>query len=166
MGSLKIAAMAALLGVGGAAIAAAPTKINIQGVLREAQSGPIYFDVVAGDLDGDGVADKAVIKLVCTGGDLKQAFYTIKSPRDSASGQASGKRQHGAVTFIKEWGPSTPQLMAFNPTYDVKMLKGARTAPGGDGWSAISLGDSDGLCAAAADAATKAVKTKSNIQDN
>lgn len=36
--------------------------------------------------------------------------YGVKSPRDSASGQASGKRQHKPVTFVKEWGASTPQL--------------------------------------------------------
>jgi type VI secretion system secreted protein Hcp len=36
--------------------------------------------------------------------------YEVSSPRDSASGQASGKRQHGAVTFTKEWGAASPQL--------------------------------------------------------
>jgi type VI secretion system secreted protein Hcp len=34
----------------------------------------------------------------------------IKSPRDVATGQVSAKRVHGAVTFVKEWGASTPQL--------------------------------------------------------
>lgn len=37
-------------------------------------------------------------------------LYEIKSPRDSASGQASGKRQHGPITITKEWGAATPQL--------------------------------------------------------
>ncbi len=36
--------------------------------------------------------------------------YNVKSPRDAASGQASGKRQHSPVTFVKEWGASTPQF--------------------------------------------------------
>jgi type VI secretion system secreted protein Hcp len=36
--------------------------------------------------------------------------YNVKSPRDAASGQASGKRTHHPVTFVKEWGPATPQL--------------------------------------------------------
>jgi len=36
-------------------------------------------------------------------------FHEIKSPRDVATGQASGKRQHGAITITKEWGASTPQ---------------------------------------------------------
>ena len=38
--------------------------------------------------------------------------YEVKSPRDTASGQASGKRQHGAVTFTKEWGAASPQLFS------------------------------------------------------
>ena len=36
--------------------------------------------------------------------------YGVKSPRDVATGQASGKRQHSPITFSKEWGASTPQL--------------------------------------------------------
>ena len=37
--------------------------------------------------------------------------HTIQSPRDAATGRASGKRQHGQITFTKEWGPASPQLM-------------------------------------------------------
>lgn len=37
-------------------------------------------------------------------------FHEIKAPRDVATGHASGKRQHGAVTFSKEWGAASPQL--------------------------------------------------------
>lgn len=36
--------------------------------------------------------------------------HEINSPRDVATGQASGKRQHGPVTITKEWGASTPQI--------------------------------------------------------
>lgn len=36
--------------------------------------------------------------------------YELKSPRDIASGQASGKRQHYPVVFTKEWGAASPQL--------------------------------------------------------
>ena len=36
--------------------------------------------------------------------------YTLKSPRDAATGQASGKRQHQPVTITKEWGASSPQF--------------------------------------------------------
>ncbi len=36
--------------------------------------------------------------------------YELSSPRDLASGQASGKRQHRPVVITKECGPATPQL--------------------------------------------------------
>ena len=36
--------------------------------------------------------------------------YGVKSPRDAASGQATGKRQHGPVVFTKRVGTASPQL--------------------------------------------------------
>jgi type VI secretion system secreted protein Hcp len=36
--------------------------------------------------------------------------YEVTSPRDAATGQASGKRQHKPVTITKEWGAASPQL--------------------------------------------------------
>jgi type VI secretion system secreted protein Hcp len=36
--------------------------------------------------------------------------YSVKSPRDSASGMASGRRTHQPVSFVKAWGASTPQF--------------------------------------------------------
>ena len=36
--------------------------------------------------------------------------YNVKSPRDAASGMASGKRVHQPVSFVKRWGPATPQF--------------------------------------------------------
>lgn len=163
-----LAVAAGGIAAGAAAIAAAPTKINIQGVLRDSPSGPLYLKVVSsGDLDGDGLPDEAVIRLACAGGELKAAHYTVKSPRDSATGMASGKRTHHPITFVKEWGAATPQLMAMKPTYDIKVAKGARMTSDGGGWTALSLSNADGLCsAAAAAAAVKATKTRSNIQNN
>jgi len=38
--------------------------------------------------------------------------YTVKSPRDVSTGQASGKRQHGAITLTRMVGESSPQLFA------------------------------------------------------
>lgn len=127
------------------------------------ESSPSYLRVKTGDLDGDGRADEAYLKLVCADGVLKQATYTVISPRDSASGQASGKRMHNPVTFVKEWGPATPQLSAVKPTYNVKNMQGSRLAV--DDWSPITLGNADGLCPAAA-AAAAIVKSKSNITNN
>src|SRR5687767_8170397 len=130
-----------------------------------APGAPQYLRVAAGDLDGDGRADEAYLKLVCADGAVSQAFYTIKSPRDSASGMASGKRTHKPVTFVKEWGAATPQLRTMKTTYDVKKNEGARTTDGG-GWTELQLGNADGLCAATEAAAATVVKTRSNIQNN
>lgn len=151
---------------GTAAQAAAPAKINLQGVLRETPTGPIYVRFSsAGDLDGDGLPDDGFLQLTCTGGELRGAQYHVKSPRDSASGQSSGKRTHHPVTFVKEWGAATPQLMAMTPTYDVKAARGVHTASAG-GWTTIRLSNADGLCAAAAAAARQVNKSKSNVRNN
>jgi type VI secretion system secreted protein Hcp len=45
--------------------------------------------------------------------------YEVKSPRDLATGQASGKRQHSPITMVSEWGPSTPQLFQACVTNEV-----------------------------------------------
>jgi len=47
--------------------------------------------VAAGDVNGDGKADAAA-----------SSSSDVKSPRDAASGQASGKRQHQPVSLKKE----------------------------------------------------------------
>ncbi len=36
--------------------------------------------------------------------------YAAQSPRDAATGQASGKRQYKPVTIVKEWGALSPGL--------------------------------------------------------
>ncbi|MBS1902473.1 MAG: hypothetical protein JSS75_02060 [Bacteroidetes bacterium] len=38
------------------------------------------------------------------------------APRDVATGQASGKRQHKPITIVKEWGASSPQLRVASPS--------------------------------------------------
>jgi type VI secretion system secreted protein Hcp len=45
--------------------------------------------------------------------------YEVTSPRDVATGQASGKRQHAPVTFVKEWGAASPQLFQAAVTNEV-----------------------------------------------
>lgn len=120
-----------------------------------------YLTVQTGDLDGDGKPDDAYLKLACDGASLTGAWYQVKGPRDATSGMASGKRTHHPVTFVKEWGASTPQLAAIKPTYDVKKVEGTGARSSG-GWAPIGLNGTDGLC----DAARKATKTRSNIQNN
>ncbi len=159
-----IAVFACLGSAAAAAAASADYYLQIKGVAAE--GGYTFLDVVStGDLDGDGLADEAVVRLQCVGADIQTAEYSIKSPRDAASGQASGKRTHKPVTFVKEWGATTPQLAKVRPGYNVKQNNGARAAATGDGWTAISLSDASSLCADST-AALKATKTRSNIQNN
>jgi hypothetical protein len=168
MRTLPIAAGAFLLASSAATAASADYYLKIDSVAPEAAPGPIYLKAQStGDLDGDGMPDTAVIRLNCEAGVVHTAQYQVISPRDSASGQASGKRMHKPITVVKEWGPATPQLMAMRPTYDVKKVEGtgARGTTVVDDWSPITLSDSEALCAEASTAA-RAVKTRSNIQNN
>jgi hypothetical protein len=138
-------------------------KLAIYGVAADTD-GPVYLQVHAGDLDGDGAPDDVVLKLDCAGGELRAAQYTIMSPRDASSGQASGKRMHKPMKIVKEWGPATPLLREGGPTYNIKEMKGARAAA--DGWTPIALSNTSGLCPAAEAAAAAIVKSKSNITNN
>lgn len=45
--------------------------------------------------------------------------YEVTSPRDAASGRVAGRREHGTVTFTKEWGPASPQLFGALVTNEV-----------------------------------------------
>jgi type VI secretion system secreted protein Hcp len=36
--------------------------------------------------------------------------YEVATPRDTATGMATGKRQHGAVSLVKRWDAASPQL--------------------------------------------------------
>ena len=90
--------------------ASADYYLKIDSVARETAQGPIYLKAQSsGDLDGDGLPDSAVIRI-----DLRRrrrcptAQYQVTSPRDAASGQATGKRMHKPFTIVKEWGAATP----------------------------------------------------------
>lgn len=45
--------------------------------------------------------------------------YEVKAPRDVATGQSSGKRQHAPIVITKEWGASSPQLFQALVTNEV-----------------------------------------------
>lgn len=155
-----------LIAGSGAAAAGADYFLQIKGVGRDAPTGPIYLQATNGDLDGDGAGDEMIVRLDCAGGSLRSAHYHVKAPRDVATGQATGKRTHHPVTFVKEWGPATPQLTKMRPTYDVKKVEGSGALKMQvDDWQAIALANADGLCPAA-EAAVKATKSRSNIQNN
>jgi len=89
------------------------------------------YSVTVADLDGDGVNDEGWLRAMCTNEVLTGLFfYSVKSPRDAASGQASGKRMHKPFTVTKEWGrtagPAGKMVM-----WDIKEAKGSKVAGGG-----------------------------------
>jgi type VI secretion system secreted protein Hcp len=50
--------------------------------------------------------------------------YSLSLPYDPASGQATGKRQHGTVAMTKAWGAASPQL--FQALVNNELLKSVR----------------------------------------
>jgi hypothetical protein len=134
--------------------------LAITGVTGES-GGPLYLRVQAGDLDGDGKPDEAAVELVCTAGKVTDASYVITA-REAGSGMATGRRQFAPVKITKEWSAASPQLQKIRPQYDIKTLKGNERMA--DGWTRISLTNTDGLCGAAE--AASIVKSKSNITNN
>jgi type VI secretion system secreted protein Hcp len=59
-----------------------------------------------GQFKGEGTAPKRKDKWI----PISSFEYEVVSPRDAATGHASGKRQHKPVTVVKEWGAATPQI--------------------------------------------------------
>ena len=164
---MRIASMIAgvvLVASNAATAASADYYLKIDAVGRDSPDGTLYLKAHStGDLDGDGVPDDAVIRLTCAAGNSPTAEFRVTGPRDSASGQASGKRMHKPLTIVKEWDAASPQLMAMKAGYDVKKMEGARTMATDD-WSPIALSDAQALCAQGQ--ADRATKTRSNIQNN
>jgi type VI protein secretion system component Hcp len=68
-----------------------------QGIFKGELSGANHRDQVAG---------------------LRFSFQGIAAP-DTATGQASGKRQYSFVLFTKEWGAASPQLLSALATNEV-----------------------------------------------
>ena len=76
-----------------------------QGPAGPAGVPPPSPDAVSGTVGIIGQRQGALSPITLTG-----ISHAIVSPRDAASGQSSGKRQHGDVKIVKEWDKSTPLL--------------------------------------------------------
>jgi type VI secretion system secreted protein Hcp len=71
-----------------------------------------YFFKVKGVKSGQFKGDE-LVKKGTDGWMQGLAFdYALVSPRDVATGQASGRRQHHPVKVHMDWGPSAPQFFA------------------------------------------------------
>lgn len=64
--------------------------------------------------------------------------YALQSPRDLATGMASGKRQHKPVCFVKELGAASPQLFqAITQNEVLKTVLFEFVRPGAEGTADI-----------------------------
>lgn len=66
--------------------------------------------------------------------------HSISSPRDAASGQATGRRQHKPVTIMKEWDAASPMLfqaLVGNETLTSVLI--GLNQPGGNGYMRVKL---------------------------
>jgi len=138
------------------------TWLGIEGQATDASGDMRYYRVAAGDLNGDGRADKAILKVRCADG---RAVEALIAPRDAASGLPTGKRQHKPMVIVKEWGAASPALINAKIGYDVKKVEGSGARTGYDvkkvegtgarvlidneGWTPVTLNDSAPLCAMA-----------------
>lgn len=89
------------------------------------------------DKDQNGVSEEAVLRLVCAGGELRDAALWSVTGSD-----VSGKRTHHPVTFVKEWGSSSPQFRALTAAY----LKRKLSRAGADEWQQVEVVGSTALC--------------------
>jgi type VI secretion system secreted protein Hcp len=63
--------------------------------------------------------------------------FNMRSPRDVATGQTSGKRQYEPVTFTKEWDEASEQLtQALHTNETLEEVRFEFTRPGADGTTA------------------------------
>ena len=84
------------------------------------------YSVNVGDLDGDGVADEGWLRVACADGAVTAASYhSVKSPRDSASGMASGKRMHRPFKIIAELD-RTAAPAGKTVSWDLATMKGGK----------------------------------------
>lgn len=101
------------------------------------------------DSDGDGIGDETWLRVRCDSSVATAVYeHSVKSPRDVATGQSSGKRMHRPMMILKEWGARESGAAiggkvswdlatmkggkAGSPkvaTYDVKKVEGARVDP-------------------------------------
>ena len=91
-----------------------------------------FFVTIKGKTQGEFKSESPLKK----GGILGLSFaYELKSPRDPATGQATGKRQHFPIRITKAWGAASPQLFTALTTNEVLTevkLEFRRTNAGGE----------------------------------
>ena len=100
------------VGAAGAAAAMAPASGTIvmraTATFSDGTSADRLYQVTSdADSDGDGLNDSGWLRVACDGAAVSAVYYTVKSPRDVATGQSSGKRMHKPFVITKELDKST-----------------------------------------------------------
>ncbi len=136
MKTLGCSIIAALLLIPTGAVAGAPGSgvINYRAnaTFSDGTSADRLYSVTVADIDGDGVDDEAWLRVACAEGAVTTAsYYSVKSPRDTASGLATGKRMHRPFTIRAELD-RTASTTGKNVSWDIKEAKGAKAATGGN----------------------------------
>jgi hypothetical protein len=129
-----ISSAALLIPAAGMAADASSGTINSRATatFSDGTSADRLYAVTVADVDGDGTSDQAFLRVRCADGVVAAAaYYSVKSPRDSASGQATGKRMHKPFTITKEWGAKSGGAVGQTVSWDIKELKGAKVAASG-----------------------------------
>lgn len=123
------------------------------------QNGHTYLKVQSSaDINEDGVPDEGLVRLQCARGKLRAAHYHVQNQRTAPSTQTTNKRTHHPVTFVKEWGATTPQLYqvkvtSFGPSkMDPNTAKGLDGRLAAAGWEPITLAEAETICVGREDA--------------
>ena len=113
----RFAMLGGALAVGAAGAAAAMSPASGTIVMRatatfsDGTSADRLYQVTSdADSDGDGLNDSGWLRVACDGAVVSAVYYTVKSPRDVATGQSSGKRMHKPFVITKELDKSTPMF--------------------------------------------------------
>jgi hypothetical protein len=109
-------------------------SFTVIGEAAQPTPGSVYLKIRAdSDSDGDGLGDESVMRVVCAGGEVREAAIWFLGT------QGSDAR---APTFVKEWGPSTPQFRALSQSYVKRKLHRASAGAQSSGWTDVDLSPS------------------------
>ena len=115
---------------GGAAMAASGTiELRATATFSDGTTADRLYRVRSDeDSDGDGLGDEAWLRVRCDNGIATAVYeHSVKSPRDVATGQSSGKRMHRPMMILKEWGAREPGAMTGSKvSWDLATNKGGK----------------------------------------
>jgi len=165
MNTLTIGSIgAAMLLIPAAALAggASSGTINYRAnaTFSDGSSADRLYSVTVADLDGDGVNDEGWLRVACADGAVSAvSYYSVKSPRDAASGMASGKRMHKpfkVTTELDRTAGAGAGAVGKTVSWDIKEAKGSKVAGGGKTTYDVKKVEGTGARAAATDGKTMA----------